>query len=129
MNPETAAWLPLHTSCGAFTGLPCIFCGTTRAIHHLLNGRFAEAVYFNWLAFPVAAFAFALAVISLLEALLARKVIRLETSFTLTGRSASLGFCALLALWVLQVSLAISLHKHELLNPSGPLYPFFVRSY
>src|SRR5437773_9778059 len=44
--------LPFHPSCGAITGLPCIFCGMTRALHLLLNGDFIGAIYFNWLAFP-----------------------------------------------------------------------------
>ena len=34
---------------------------------------------------------------------------------------------ALLALWSLQVYLAVSQHKTELLNPNGPLYALFVR--
>ena len=33
----------------------------------------------------------------------------------------------LFALWTLQVYLAVSQHKHELLNPRGPLYALFVR--
>src|SRR5947209_17160850 len=44
--------LPFHPSCGAITGLPCIFCGMTRALYLLLNGDFIGAIYFNWLAFP-----------------------------------------------------------------------------
>src|SRR2546430_11615036 len=46
------SWLPFHPSCGAITGLPCIFCGMTRALHLLLNGDFIGAIYFNWLSFP-----------------------------------------------------------------------------
>src|SRR5438309_7415742 len=46
------SWLPFQPSCGAITGLPCIFCGMTRALHLLLNGDFIGAIYFNWLAFP-----------------------------------------------------------------------------
>jgi hypothetical protein len=32
-----------------------------------------------------------------------------------------------LLLWTLQVYLAVSQHKHELLNSRGPLYALFVR--
>ncbi|MEO8044079.1 MAG: DUF2752 domain-containing protein, partial [Spartobacteria bacterium] len=39
------AWFPFATSCGAVTGLPCIFCGVTRAMYHLLHGEFARALY------------------------------------------------------------------------------------
>src|SRR5256886_2837558 len=46
------SWAPVRTSCGVITGLPCIFCGMTRALHLLLNGDFGGALYFNWLAFP-----------------------------------------------------------------------------
>src|SRR5947209_17620094 len=53
IDPVVAgSWLPFHPSCGAITGLPCIFCGMTRALHLLLNGNFVGAIYFNWLAFP-----------------------------------------------------------------------------
>src|SRR6266404_6851890 len=53
IDPVAAgAWLPFHPSCGAVSGLPCIFCGMTRALHLLLNGDFIGAIYFNWLAFP-----------------------------------------------------------------------------
>src|SRR5213078_4964678 len=53
IDPVVAGrWLPFHTSCGAITGLPCIFCGMTRALHLLLNGDFSGAIYFNWLAVP-----------------------------------------------------------------------------
>src|SRR2546423_12028625 len=53
IDPVVAGgWLPFHPSCGAITGLPCIFCGMTRALHLLLNGNFIGAIYFNWLAFP-----------------------------------------------------------------------------
>src|SRR5438045_5025387 len=53
VDPVFAAnWMPLPASCGAITGLPCIFCGMTRALHLLLNGDFGGALYFNWLAFP-----------------------------------------------------------------------------
>ena len=53
-------WFPFATSCGAITGLPCIFCGMTRALHHLLHGEFGRALYFNWLSYPILAGAFAL---------------------------------------------------------------------
>src|SRR5437763_16238457 len=53
IDPALAgSWLAFHPSCGAITGLPCIFCGMTRALHLLLNGDFIGAIYFNWLAFP-----------------------------------------------------------------------------
>ena len=37
----------------SMTGLHCPGCGTTRALHAALNGRFAQALSFNGLAFVV----------------------------------------------------------------------------
>ena len=61
------AWVPFSTSCGAITGLPCIFCGMTRALHFLFQGDFARALYFNWLAFPAVAVFGALILVVLAE--------------------------------------------------------------
>ena len=49
---SVGTWTPFPMSCGAVTGLPCIFCGMTRALHALLNGNVSGAIYFNWLVFP-----------------------------------------------------------------------------
>ncbi len=120
-----AAWLPLPTSCGAVTGVPCIFCGMTRAVHYLLCGDFARALYFNWLAFPFVAallLAFAVTVRQIAEG---RKNVDLVVQ--VTPRLASVAFVSLFALWSLQVYLAVSGDKRELLNPQGPLYSWFVR--
>ncbi|MDQ6655544.1 MAG: DUF2752 domain-containing protein [Verrucomicrobiota bacterium] len=126
IDPATLTWLPLRTSCGAATGLPCIFCGTTRALHHLLAGDIAQALYFNWIAFPVAAAAIVAAVNFALELSLRRRVFRLPV-FDFTPRRTGAVAVALVALWIFQVTLAVTLHKRELLNPNGVLYAFFVK--
>jgi len=126
-EPGSFAWLPLPVSCGAASGLPCLFCGMTRALHHLLHGEFALALYFNWLAFP---FALAMLTLSLklgAELTLARRVLVPFRAIRLTPRSVGLGVGAVIALWIVQVSLAVALHKHELLNPDGPLYALFLK--
>ncbi|HEY2799782.1 MAG TPA: DUF2752 domain-containing protein [Chthoniobacterales bacterium] len=123
----TARWLPFPTSCGAFTGLPCIFCGTTRALHFLLNGNWRSALYFNWLSFPLVAGAAMLFLTLLLELLLDRNLLSRLPKFRLTRLSFAGTLTALLLLWVLQVYLAVSRHKTELLNPKGPLYSLVVR--
>ena len=53
--PVEDSWYPrcqLHS----LTGLHCPGCGTTRALNACLNGRIAQAVAFNSLAFIVAPF-------------------------------------------------------------------------
>ena len=114
-------WIPWQTSCGAITGLPCLFC----ALQFLLNGNFARAIYFNWLAIPLVAAAALFWLLWAVELCLGRRVqlprIPLTRS-TVTGAFVGLGL-----LWSLQVYLAVSLHKHELLNPAGPLYSLVVR--
>ena len=128
VDPVTAgSWLPLHTSCGAITGLPCIFCGMTRALHLLLNGDFGGALYFNWLAFPfLGAVGFFVAV-CVSEIANQRIILTWNTSAPLTARKLTIIGLTLLILWTLQAYLAVSQHKHELLNPRGPIYALFVR--
>lgn len=121
------AWFPLHTSCGAITGLPCIFCGTTRAIYHLLNGDLHRALYYNWLAVPLVAGALALIFLQLMELLLRRNLLACIPKLRLTRKSLGGLALGLVLLWSLQVYLAVSQHKTELLNPNGPLYSLVVR--
>jgi hypothetical protein len=120
-------WLPFHTSCGAITGLPCIFCGMTRALHLLLNGDFVGAIYFNWLAFPFLAVVIFLIALFAIEVAQRRVIWRLSVVFPMTRRRLTVLGLGLLLLWTLQTYLAVSQHKHELLNSRGPLYALFVR--
>ncbi len=120
-------WLPFSTSCGAITGLPCIFCGMTRALHFLLQGNFARALYFNWLAFPVTAALGCAWLLFLAEIVSRRNLFARLPRWHLTRNSLGGLLAGLLLLWCFQVYLAVSLHKHELLNPAGPLYSLVVR--
>jgi hypothetical protein len=120
-------WFPLHTSCGAITGLPCIFCGTTRAIHYLLHGDLHRALYYNWLAFPLVAGTLALILLQTTELLLRRNFTAGMPKLPLTKTSLGGFAISLVLLWFLQVYLAVSQHKAELLNPNGPLYSLVVR--
>lgn len=117
-------WLSL--SCGAATGVPCIFCGTTRALHCLLNREVSRALYFNWIAFPVAALALLFAVVAAWELQSRKRVVRL-TPVRVTPRGIVIMLLTLTLTWILQVALAVSQHKSELLNPRGPFYALFVR--
>lgn len=120
-------WFPLPTSCGAITGLPCIFCGVTRAVYHLLHGEFARALYYNWLAYPLVAGALVVASTNALELLFSRNFLVCLPRPHLTRARCSLLAGGFVLLWCLQVYLAVSQHKTELLNPSGPLYSLVVR--
>jgi len=128
IDPVVAgSWLPFHPSCGAITGLPCIFCGMTRAMHLLLNGDFTGTIYFNWLAFPfLGAIIFLLGLFAI-EIGKRRVIWRLSMILRVTRLRLTVVGLSLLLLWTLQTYLAVSQHKHELLNPHGPLYAVFVR--
>ncbi len=127
VKPENLRLGVLPASCGAVTGLPCIFCGMTRALHHLLNGNFERALYFNWLAFPVVGLVSLIAALFVIELILQRQVVALVRPVHLTRRFAVTAAVLLLSLWFLQVYVAVSQHKRELLNPNGALYAVFVR--
>jgi Protein of unknown function (DUF2752) len=138
VDPVVAgSWIPLHTSCGATTGLPCIFCGMTRALHFLLNGDFGGALYFNWLAFPFLAAVLFLVAVCVIEIAKRRVILNwnsdapafawLQHGRPLTARKLAIIGLTLFMLWTLQVYLAVSQHKQELLNPRGPLYALFLR--
>lgn len=114
-------------SCGAVTGLPCLFCGTTRALHYLLNGEVARALYFNWLAVPMTAALLVACLIGCAEIILRSRIVRWLQPKYISGRGIGIVTLLVAGLWVLQVYLALSQHKHELLNPAGPLYATFVR--
>jgi Protein of unknown function (DUF2752) len=120
-------WLPFPMSCGAVTGLPCIFCGMTRALHALLNGNVSGAVYFNWLAFPFLGIVAFFVVVCMIEAAKRRTIFNWATVAPFTARKLTIVGSGLFLLWTVQVYLAVSQHKQDLLNPSGPLYALLVR--
>ena len=127
VGPESLPkWFPFAISCGAITGLPCIFCGMTRAVYYLLHGEFGRALYYNWLAFPFIASAIAIFAVHLMELILDRKLLSRMPSIHLTRASLAATALGFVLLWCLQVYLAVSQHKTELLNPNGPLYSLVV---
>jgi hypothetical protein len=128
IDPVAAAsWLLFHPACGAITGLPCIFCGMTRALHLLLNGNFVGAIYFNWLAFPFLGAVIFLIALFAIEIARRRVIWRSSVVLSMTRRRLTVFGLGVLLLWTLQVYLAVSQHKHELLNSRGPLYGLLVR--
>ncbi len=119
-------WLPVRTSCGALTGLPCLFCGMTRALHLLLHGHFSGALYFNWLVFPFLAAMLFLIALFTVEIARGHWLVNLHALVRLSVRRLAACMLAAIALWTLQVYLALSQHKSELLNSRGSLYSYFV---
>jgi hypothetical protein len=127
IDPVSAsAWIPLPTSCGAMTGLPCLFCGITRALHYLLHGDVTRAVYYNWLSIPLLVGVFLLLVCNALELALQINLLSRLPRPPSTVRAWTGYLSTLVLLWFLQVYLAVSQHKSELLNPHGPLYSLVV---
>jgi Protein of unknown function (DUF2752) len=120
-------WLPFPISCGAVTGLPCIFCGMTRALHVLLNGDVGGAIYFNWLVFPFLGSVVFVVFVCIIEVTKRRTILNWDAVAPITVCKLTIIGSGLFFLWTLQVYLALSQHKHELLNPSGPLYALFVQ--
>lgn len=127
VDPHAMSWLAIGRSCGAITGLPCIFCGTTRALHYLLNGDFAGALYFNWLSFPITFTVLVILLLFALEAVLDRRMLKIPFAFRLTPQRVAAAVSGITALWLFQVALAVGLQKRELFNPAGFLYAFLVR--
>jgi hypothetical protein len=99
----------------------------TRALHLLLNGDLSGAIYFNWLAFPFLGAIFPLLALFAIETAKRRVIWRLSMILRVTRSRLTVFGLSLLLLWTLQTYLAVSQHKHELLNPRGPLYALFVR--
>lgn len=99
----------------------------TRALHLLLNGNFVGAIYFNWLAFPFLGAIIFLIALFAIEIAKRRVILRSSVILSMTRRRLTVFGLGVLLLWTLQAYLAVSQHKHELLNSRGPLYALFVR--
>src|SRR5436309_11657198 len=109
VDPVSAGkWLPFPTSCGAVTGLPCVFCGMTRALHALLNGNLAGAIYFNWLAVPFLAVTLLIISLLLVEAARRRVIVDWSALRRINGRKVTIIGLSLFLLWTIQVYLALS---------------------
>ncbi len=95
------------------TGLPCPFCGLTRAIHHVLRLDWAMAWYLNPLAFPAGALLLGLVARTALEVAAGR---RLPPPPALRSRWL-IALAVLLVLhWILHVRGAVAKPKPELLR-------------
>lgn len=110
-------------ACGfrSLTGLPCAFCGGTRATAALAAGDVATAARMNALVFPLGFVVMAVGCVCLVEALRSR---RLADWGGLAGRVkkfAPLLVVALILWWVPHVVLALREPGSGLVAPDHPL--------
>ncbi len=102
-------------------GLPCPFCGGTRAMSCLLHGDWRGALYFNWIVFPVLLVGGSVIALIIYELLFNRQVL---SPAKITPRKLSFFAALLLLLWGLQIGQALFTPKPELLNRNGLFFQF-----
>jgi len=118
LNPSLPA-LP----CGfkVLTGLPCLFCGGTRAACAALRGDFAYSLYLNALSIPLLASILLLAFVSALEITRGRPFADWHSLSRPFFKLWPALILLLLACWAVHLILALRIPKPELLNPDNPI--------
>jgi len=124
--PGTSSASPLPTPglpCGlhALTGLPCPFCGGTRAASAILVGDFERAIYLNPLAIPSVAIAAFLAVSLFLEAVFGIRIVPWDKLGRAIFRYAPLWLVLAMAWWIPHLAMALGKPKPELVNLGNPV--------
>jgi len=109
--------------CGFRTvsGLPCPFCGGTRAARALLNGNLARAADLNPLAYPAVILCLAVAGALVFEVLRGRRMVDWESSARRVGRFAPLIIVLVFLWWIPHILLAIRTPKLELVDLKNPI--------
>ncbi|MDD5261898.1 MAG: DUF2752 domain-containing protein [Methylacidiphilales bacterium] len=113
--------LPSSDAMRDLVGLPCPFCGGTRAMSCLLHGDWHGALYFNWIVFPVLFLGGPLVAIIIYELASNRRILKW---ININPRRISVFAAALVLLWGLQIGQALFTPKPELLNPRGLFFQF-----
>lgn len=109
------------------TGLPCAYCGGTRAVHAALEGNWRYALYLNPVAVATAVAAAAIVAVILCEAITGRAVFavllaRVPLKIRVT---AAAGFFVLLIPWTAYHAWdALVTPKPEISNPRNPVAKF-----
>lgn len=105
----------------AISGLPCLFCGGTRAVRAILHGDFQAAAYLNALAFP--ALFFLVSAISALsiEAVTGHSLAPWEQLFRRISRFAPAVLLFAAVWWIIHICLALGTPKPELVNLKNPI--------
>ena len=114
--------LPFLT-CGfyAASGLPCLFCGGTRAARAILHGDLHSALYLNALAFPALAAIAGAFVALILEAATGRPLALRIILFRKLNRFVPPLIALALAWWVFHIYTALRTPKPELVNFRNPI--------
>jgi len=114
---------PPFLPCGfhAMSGLPCLFCGGTRAASAILHGNLQAALYFNALAFPALALVAAASLVLLVEAAAARPLAPWEACLNCVGRIAPVLVLPALAWWMVHLYFALRTPKPELVDFRNPI--------
>ena len=120
--PRSDRGLPL-LPCGfhAISGLPCLFCGGTRAVRAILHGNPRTAIYLNALAFPALALVAVTFVVLLVEAAAGRPLARWERFFRQMNRFAPILIPLALAWWISHIYFALKTPKPELADFRNPI--------
>lgn len=109
--------------CGfhAVSGLPCLFCGGTRAARAFLHGDFARAFYLNPLAYPAVLIMVFACLVLLAEAVGGRVLAPWEFLFRQLNRGVPVFLGLAIVLWVVHVCLALKTPKPELVDFRNPV--------
>jgi|GEM_PF-502879 len=120
--PPTGSHSPF-LKCGfhAASGLPCVFCGGTRAARAILHGDLHAALYLNALAFPALAIVAGTFVVLLAEAAAGRPLALRETLLRHLDRVVPALLFLALAWWVFHIYDALLTPKPELVNFGNPI--------
>lgn len=114
---------PRFLTCGfhAISGLPCLFCGGTRAARAILHGNPHDALYLNALAFPALAIVAGAFVVLLVEAAAGRPLALRQTLAQHLNRCVPALLLLALAWWIFHVCTALRTPKPELVNFENPI--------
>ncbi len=109
--------------CGfhSLTGLPCLFCGGTRAARALSHGHWDLAFYLNPLAYLAVPLGLALIVTLAAEAIFGRSLVRWEERFLRWRPFAPILLALGLLFWLPHIVFALAAPKPELVDLRNPI--------
>lgn len=122
LRSERRVTLPaLPCAFHAISGLPCLFCGGTRATGAILDGNPGAALRLNALAFPALALLAMTLVALLVEAASGRPLAPWEAFLRRLNRLAPILIVSGLAWWLFHIYSALRTPKPELVNFRNPI--------